>query len=502
MVPVHDMDLTNLNKDRNRKKTSVEPMMFGKVPPQAKEIEEVVLGAIMLEKNAFDLVSDILTPEKFYVDAHQRIYRAMCELDKKNSQIDMLTVSQQLISTEEIELVGGAYYVSKLTNSVVSSAHIETHAMYIVHKWKLRELIRIGGEAVTLGYDDTSDPEEIKEVIEQSLTSLDTDKKDISHVRTAVVDSLHRISRLKQAGSDITGIPSGFKELDRITHGWQDTDLIILAARPSVGKTAFALNLARNAAVSLRESGKSIAFFSLEMSIGQLTQRLLSAESEIWLDKISTGRTEEHEDAKLYQKSDFIGSLPIYIDDTSTINISQLSSKCRRLKRKKNLGMVIIDYLQLMSGSDKNNNREQEISKISRYLKGLAKELSVPIIALSQLSRALETRSGKKTPQLSDLRESGAIEQDADMVMFLYRPEYHDITANEMGESTKGYTELSIAKHRNGKLALHGDVIKLKALLHIQKFVDYTEEGDHYTTYTPGGSFRPVSSQDVTEDAF
>jgi replicative DNA helicase len=279
--------------------------------------------------------------------------------------------------------------------------------------------------------------------------------------------------------------------LDKVTYGWQPTDLIILAARPSVGKTAFALNLARSAALDPHKP-TAVGFFSLEMSSAQLVQRILSAESEIWLEKIARGKLEEHEMKQLYKRGiERLSKAPIFIDDSAALNIFELRAKCRRLKNKHNIGIIIIDYLQLMSGSaDRNSNREQEISKISRDLKGLAKELQVPIIALSQLSREVEKRKeGNKMPQLSDLRESGAIEQDADMVMFLYRPEYYDITANEFGENNKGETHVKIAKHRNGSL----ETIKLKALLHIQKFIE-DESSDGFNPGLPKeGNWRPVT---------
>jgi replicative DNA helicase len=289
-------------------------------------------------------------------------------------------------------------------------------------------------------------------------------------------------------------VPSGFSSLDRVTYGWQNSDLIILAARPSVGKTALALNLARNAALHSTKP-TSVAIFSLEMSAGQLVQRILAAESEIPLEKIARGKMEEHEMQQLYKKGiQRLANAPLYIDDTAALNIFELRAKCRRLKNKHNVGLIIIDYLQLMSGTgeNRNSNREQEISTISRNLKSLAKELQIPILALSQLSREVEKRKeGNKMPQLSDLRESGAIEQDADMVMFIYRPEYYDITANEFGESNKGETIIRIAKHRNGSL----ETLKLKGLLHIQKFIDW--EGDDLSGLgMGGGNWKPVSGLD------
>ncbi|MEI2739882.1 MAG: replicative DNA helicase [Chitinophagaceae bacterium] len=493
------MDLTNLNKDRKqRRKSSLDlgTMVYGKVPPQAKDLEEAVLGAIMLEKSAFDTVVEILKPECFYVEAHQRIFQAMQGLSNKSQPIDILTVAEELRFKEELEMVGGAYYVTKLTNAVVSSANIEAHSRIILQKFIQRELIRISGEIIGDAYEDSTDVFDLLDDAESKLFEITNNhlRKNFDTIDSVLVKTIQRIEDLRHKNEDVTGVPSGFPSLDRVTYGWQNTDLIILAARPAVGKTAFALNLARNAVM---HPGKAtpVALFSLEMSAGQLVQRILAAESEIWLEKIARGKLEEHEMKQLYARGiQRLAQAPLFIDDTPALNIFELRAKCRRLKNKHNIGLIIIDYLQLMSGTgeNRNSNREQEISNISRNLKALAKELSVPIIALSQLSRAVETRSagkdGNKMPQLSDLRESGAIEQDADMVMFLYRPEYYDITQNEMGENNRGETIVRIAKHRNGSL----ETIKLRALLHIQKFT----EDDGSTFGTPGGlsgNWKPVS---------
>src|SRR6187200_3435685 len=488
------MELTNLNKDRKqrRKTTSdLSSLVYGKIPPQAKDLEEAVLGAIMLEKNAFDVVIEILKPECFYVDAHQRIYRAMQGLAQKNKPIDILTVVEELKTREELDMVGGPYYVTKLTNAVVSSAHIETHARIILQKFIQRELIRVSGEIIGDAYEDSTDVFDLLDDAESKLFEITSNhlRKNFDTIDSVLVKTIQRIEDLRHKNEDISGVPSGFATLDRITYGWQPTDLIILAARPSVGKTAFALNLARSAALHPTKP-TGVAFFSLEMSASQLVQRILSAESEIWLEKIARGKLEEYEMKQLFQKGiQRLAQAPIFIDDTAALNIFELRAKCRRLKNKHNVGLILIDYLQLMSGTgDRNSNREQEISRISRDLKGLAKELQVPIIALSQLSREVEKRKeGNKIPQLSDLRESGAIEQDADMVMFLYRPEYYDITANEHGESNKGETHVRIAKHRNGSL----ENIKLKAMLHIQKFVDMDHD-DFSGMGLPKGSWKPV----------
>lgn len=489
------MDLTNLNKDRKRRKSSLDlsTMVYGKLPPQAKDLEEAVLGAIMLEKNAFDNVVEILKPECFYVEGHQRIFRSMQSLAQKSQPIDILTVVEELRSKEELEMIGGPYYVTKLTNAVVSSANIEAHARIILQKFIQRELIRISGEIIGDAYEDSTDVFDLLDDAESKLFEITNNhlRKNFDTIDSVLVKTIQRIEDLRHKNEDVTGVPTGYPSLDRITYGWQNTDLIILAARPSVGKTAFALNLARNAALHASKP-TPVAIFSLEMSAGQLVQRILAAESEIWLEKIARGKLEEHEMKQLYARGiQRLAQAPLFIDDTPALNIFELRAKCRRLKNKHNIGMIILDYLQLMSGTgeNRNSNREQEISNISRNLKSLAKELNVPILALSQLSREVEKRGAKdgtKMPQLSDLRESGAIEQDADMVMFLYRPEYYDITTNEMGENNRGETHVRIAKHRNGSL----ETIKLKALLHIQKFIE--DDGNDFGNMGLPGNWKPV----------
>ncbi len=491
------MDLTNLNKDRKQKRRSsfdLGTMVYGKVPPQAKDLEEAVLGAVMLEKTAFDTVVEILKPECFYVEAHQRIFSSMQSLSNKSQPIDILTVVEELRTREELEMVGGPYYVTKLTNAVVSAANIGAHARIILQKFIQRELIRISGEIIGDAYEDSTDVFDLLDDAESKLFEITNNhlRKEYSSIDTILVNTIKRIEDLRQRNEDVTGVPSGFSGLDRVTYGWQNTDLIILAARPAVGKTAFALNLARNA-VMHSSKPTPVALFSLEMSAGQLVQRILSAESEIWLEKIARGKMEEHEMKQLYARGiQRLSQAPLYIDDTPALNIFELRAKSRRLRNKHNIGLIIIDYLQLMSGTgeNRNANREQEISNISRNLKSLAKELNVPIIALSQLSRAVEQRGakeGSRIPQLSDLRESGAIEQDADIVMFLYRPEYYDINSNAEGENIRGLTEVKIAKNRNGSL----ETVKLKALLHIQKFTNWNE--DPYSGIgLPAGGWRPV----------
>src|SRR5215218_3092114 len=365
------MDLTNLNKDRKARRKSgsldLGTMVYGKVPPQAKDLEEAVLGAIMLEKSAFDTVIEILKPDCFYVESNQRIYRAMQGLQQKNLPIDLLTVVEELKFREELDLVGGPYYVSKLTNAVVSSANIEAHSRIILQKFIQRELIRISGEIIGDAYEDSTDVFELLDESESKLFEITNNhlRKDYAAISDVLVKTIQRIEDLRTRQDEISGVPTGFHLLDRITYGWQPTDLIILAARPSVGKTAFALNLARNAALHPTKP-TPVAVFSLEMSAGQLVQRILSAESEIWLEKIARGKMEEHEMKQLYAKGiQRLAQAPIFVDDSAALNIFELRAKCRRLKNLNNIGLIIIDYLQLMSGTGgegKNSNREQEIS--------------------------------------------------------------------------------------------------------------------------------------------
>jgi replicative DNA helicase len=491
------MDIVNQNKDRRtRRKPAIDlsTTVYGKLPPQARELEEAVLGAIMLEKSAFDTVIEILKPECFYTDVNQRIFKAFQSLAQQSMPIDMLTVVEQLKTSEELEAVGGPYYITKLTNAVVSTANIEAHSRIILQKFIQRELIRISGEIISDAYEDSTDVFDLLDDSETKMFSITNNylKNNYEDIGNALAKTINRIDELRTKTEDISGVPSGFASLDRITYGWQPTDLIILAARPSVGKTAFALNLARNAALSPnKEKRTAVGFFSLEMSSSQLVQRILSAESGIAMEKIARGKLEDHEYKQLHVKGvQSLEQAPIFIDDTAALNIFEFRAKARRLVNKHNVGIIIIDYLQLMSGTaDRGSNREQEISTISRNLKALAKELNIPIIALSQLSRAVETRKESKMPQLSDLRESGAIEQDADMVMFIYRPEYYENFSNEHGESTRGETHIKIAKHRNGSL----ETIKLRALLHIQRFEEW--DGDSGPALSSGGNWKPLGPQ-------
>ena len=424
----------------------------GRIPPQATDLEEVVLGALMLEKDAVNEVIDILSPEAFYLDKHQKIFAAIKDLFGKSEPIDILTVTNELKFRGELEMVGGAYYISKLTNRVVSAANIEYHARIIIQKYIQRELIKISSDLIHEAFEDTTDVFDLMDKAEGNLFKISENnlRRSYDTMQDLVVQAIKEIQNAKSADNKLRGVPSGYSALDGITQGWQKSDLIILAARPSMGKTAFALNLARNAAVDFHIP---VAFFSLEMSKVQLVTRLISTESSLPADKLRSGDLAEYEWQQLNTKVTPLTDAPIYIDDTAQLSIFELRAKCRRLQQQHDIQMIFIDYLQLMTakGGDKGLNREQEISTISRSLKSLAKELQIPVLALSQLSRSVEQRPGSKKPILSDLRESGAIEQDADMVLFLYRPEYYKNEA-DAADKPKGYTIVDIAKHRNGKL--------------------------------------------------
>lgn len=428
--------------------------IFGKVPPQARDLEQAVLGALMLEKDALNTVIDIIKPESFYVEANQKIFRCIQRLFSKTEPVDILTVTEELRKSGELEDVGGPYYIMEMTNRVASAANVEYHARIIAQKYIQRELIRISTEIINQAYEDTTDVFDLLDKAEKDIFSITDEnlRRNFSSLSHLLLKSMDEIEKAKDHDDALTGVPTGFPALDRITSGWQKSDLIIIAARPGMGKTSFVLSMARNAAVDFK---KPIAFFSLEMGAEQLTKRLISAETELSMDKIIRGNLAPFEWQQLLSKVGSLQEAPIFIDDTPAINIFELRAKCRRLKTQYNVQLFIIDYLQLMSGTSENRgmNREQEISNISRSLKNIAKELKTPVIALSQLNRSVETRGGNKKPQLSDLRESGAIEQDADLVLFIYRPETYGLTENENGASTIGMAEIIIAKHRNGPLA-------------------------------------------------
>lgn len=456
----------------------------GKLPPQAIDLEEAVLGALMLEKEALNDVIDILSPQSFYKEEHQKIFSAIIELFQLGKPIDLLTVTETLKSRGELDFVGGPFYISQLTNRVASSAHAEYHARIISQKHILRELIRISSETIRDAYDETTDVFELLDKSEKGLFDVTQGniRKDYEKMNNLLHDAIEQLEKLGKQKDGLSGVPSGFSELDRVTSGFQKSDLIVVAARPGMGKTAFVLSLARNTAVDHK---RPVGIFSLEMSTRQLTFRLIASETELNAAKLRTGKLENHEWEQLNAKIGKLAEAAIFIDDTPALSVFELRAKCRRMKAKHNIELIIVDYLQLMTvGGDnknsRNGNREQEISMISRSLKGIAKELDVPVIALSQLSRAVETRGGTssvKRPQLSDLRESGAIEQDADVVAFIYRPEYYGLTQDAEGNSTIGLAELIIAKHRNGALR----DVKMKFIEELAKFTDW-ETSDIFHT--------------------
>ncbi|MBP9991291.1 MAG: replicative DNA helicase [Bacteroidales bacterium] len=457
----------------------------GKVPPQALDLEEAVLGALMLDQIALSNTIETLHVEFFYKPEHQSIFRAIFKLFEQSQPVDMMTVIDRLRQDGELEAAGGSYYVAQLTNKVVSAAHIEYYVRVLSEKFIERELIRISTETITSAYDDTTDVVDLLDKTEQRLMDINDKnfRADYHDMRSLVGQATEQIKASQENKGNCAGLPTGFLELDRTTAGFQPGTLIILAARPAMGKTAFALTMARNIAVDFK---KPIAFFSLEMTAVELTMRLISSEAEIPGEDLKKGdRIQPWQMEQILTKTQTLNEAPIYIDDTPGLTIFELRAKCRRLKQKYDIQMVFIDYLQLMTagGDSKNGNREQEISTISRQLKALSKELSIPVLALSQLSRAVETRGGSKKPQLSDLRESGAIEQDADIVMFIYRPDYYGIDSDERG-STQGMADIILAKHRSGST---GEV----RLKFVNKYVRF-ENPD----YVPVNQFAGMSASE------
>lgn len=481
-VPTKNLWLDNIRSEQ------------GKLPPQALEMEAAVLGALMIEKEALTAVVDILTPETFYRDSHQRIYRAILQLFSKSEPIDVLTVMNQLLSTGDLEQVGGGHYLAELTRKVQSASNIEFHARIIAQAAIKRDMIGVASSILKDAYEDTTDVFQLLDKTEQAFFDISERnvKKNYLDASSILRQTIAELESKKNNKDGLTGVASGFTALDRITGGWQNTELVIIAARPAMGKTAFVVSSMRNAAIDFN---MPVAIFSLEMSCSQLMLRMISAEAEIDSEKLRKGSLEPHEWQQMHKRLDRLSKAPIFIDDTPALSVLELRAKCRRLKAQHDIQLIIIDYLQLMSGETSNKggtgNREQEIASISRALKNLAKELNVPVIALSQLSRAVETRGGDKRPMLSDLRESGSIEQDADMVMFLYRPEYYKITQDEDGNPTEGVGEVIIAKNRSGTV----DTVKLKFIGKFTKFTDldgfYRPNAD---TFPSNSSRNPTES--------
>ena len=460
---------------RSNSKAKIQPVNdYGRIQPQAPELEEAVLGALMIEKDAYSLVSEILRPESFYEHRHQLIYSAITDLAVNQKPVDILTVKEQLAKRGDLEEVGGPFYITQLSSKVASSAHIEYHARIIAQKALARELITFTSNVQSKAFDETLDVDDLMQEAEGRLFEISQQnmKKDYTQINPVIAEAYQLIQIAAARTDGLSGLESGFTKLDKMTSGWQRSDLIIIAASPAMGKTAFVLSMAKNIAVNYRNP---VAVFSLEMSNVQLVNRLIVNVCEIPGEKIKSGRLENYEWEQLDFKIKELFDSPIYVDDTPSLSVFELRTKARRLVREHGIKIIIIDYLQLMNASGMSfGSREQEVSTISRSLKGLAKELNIPIIALSQLNRGGEARQGAegKRPQLADLRESGAIEQDADMVCFIHRPEYYKITEDERGNSLIGLAEIIIAKHRNGAV---GDV-RLRFKSEFAKFMNVDED--------------------------
>ena len=430
---------------------------YGHLQPQAVELEEAVLGALMNEQDAHSLVSEVLRPESFYDRRHQMIYAAITDLAVRQRPIDIHTVVEQLRKRGELDEVGGPYYIAQLSSKVATSAHIEFHARIIAQKFLARELITFSSQIQTKAFDETQDVDDLMQEAEGKLFEISQQNltKDYTQINPVIKEAYEMLQKAAARTDGLSGLASGFHQLDKLTSGWQNSDLIVIAARPAMGKTAFVLSMAKNMAVNNRVP---VALFSLEMSNVQLVNRLIVNVCEIEGEKIKSGQLAPYEWGQLDYKIKELYDAPLYVDDTPSLSVFELRTKARRLVREHEVKIIIIDYLQLMNASGMSyGNRQEEVSTISRSLKGLAKELNIPIVALSQLNRGVENREGieGKRPQLSDLRESGAIEQDADMVCFIHRPEYYKIYADEKGNDLHGIAEIIIAKHRNGAI---GDV--------------------------------------------
>lgn len=429
----------------------------GRVPPQAVDVEKSVLGAMLIEREAIPQAIEVLPPEAFYSDKHQHIYEAILSLFERGNPVDLVTLTEELKRRDQLEAVGGSYYLTELTTEVASAANVEYHARIIAEKSLLRKMIETMTTIVGQAYDPSADAFELLDQAESKIFQISDSqlRKAAAPMNEVVKDTLERLETIHGQEGGITGVPSGFHKLDDLTSGWQNSDLIIVAARPSMGKTAFALASAQNAATH-PERSTGVAVFSLEMGAQQLAQRMLTSQARVDAHRARTGRMKDDDWQRLARAAGELSEANIFIDDTPGLSVLELRAKCRRLKAEHDIGLVVVDYLQLMQASGSNlrsgANREQEIAHISRSLKGLAKELDIPVIALSQLNRAVENRGGDKRPQLSDLRESGSIEQDADVVAFIYRAERYGITVDEQGNSTEGIAEIIVGKQRNGPI--------------------------------------------------
>ncbi len=447
---------------------------YGHVQPQALDFEEAVLGALMIERDAYSLISEILRPESFYDHRHQLIYEAVRTLNLEQKPVDIITVAEHLRKMGKLEEAGGPFYITQLSGKVASSAHIEYHARIIAQKALARELITFTSTVQTKAFDETVDVDDLMQEAEGKLFEISQQnmKKDYTQINPVINAAYDLLQKAAARSDGLSGLSSGFEKLDKMTSGWQNSDLVIIAARPAMGKTAFVLSMAKKMAVDMKIP---CAMFSLEMSNVQLVNRMIVNVCEIPGEKIKSGQLAPYEWVQLDSKITQLYDAPLYLDDTPALSVFELRTKARRLVREHGVKIIMIDYLQLMNASGMAfGSRQEEVSTISRSLKGLAKELNIPIIALSQLNRGVESREGidGKRPQLSDLRESGAIEQDADMVCFIHRPEYYKIYQDEKGRDLHGMAEIIIAKHRNGAV---GDVL-LKFRGEYARFQDPDED--------------------------
>ena len=490
------MTLQKTNLRRKPQSSQVEDSL-GRLQPQELEFEKSVLGALLLEKDAYSLISDILTPESFYDPRNQKVYSAISKLHVAQHPVDILTVVEQLRTDGTFDEVGGVAYLSSLTQNIVSSSHIEYHARIIAQKSTARELISYSANVQDKAFDPTQDIDELMQEAEGSLFKLSQKKlkKDYQQIDSVITEAYEMLHKAAERTDGMSGIASGFHALDRMTSGWQNSDLVILAARPAMGKTAFALSMAKNIAV---DQNIPVALFSLEMSNVQLINRVIVNTCEIKGEKIKSGQLEDYEWAQLDNKiKDLIGK-PMFVDDTPSLSVFELRTKARRLVKEHGVKLIMIDYLQLMNASGMSfGSRQEEVSTISRSLKGLAKEVNIPILALSQLNRGVENRPGgentldSKRPQLSDLRESGAIEQDADMVIFIHRPEYYHLYKDENGNDLRGKAVIIIAKHRNGAV---GDVL----LTFKGQYARFENPDEETATPLPGEDFNDISRSELS----
>lgn len=477
---------TKSSRSKRSNNIQIDPSL-GHLPPQSISAEQTVLGALLIDADAFTLVSELLQAEMFYEPKHQKIYSAILTLNMLERPVDLVTVSDQLKKDSTFEEVGGATYLVDLSNCVASAAHVEEHARIVAQKYVARQLISYAADVENKAFDESQDIDALMQEAEGSLFELSQKnmRQDYTQIDPVVMQARAIIEKASNNTGGITGVSTGYTDLDKVTSGWQESDLIIIAGRPAMGKTSFALSLAKNIAI---DNHDPVAFFSLEMNNVQLINRIISNVCSIQGSKILNGQLSQDEWARFDNNIGKMMGAPLYVDDTPALSVFELRTKARRLVKEKGVKLIMIDYLQLMNASGmKFNSRQEEVSTISRSLKGLAKELNIPIIALSQLSRAVEQRPGEdgKRPQLSDLRESGAIEQDADMVIFVHRPEYYHILQDANGNSLEGVALICIAKHRKG--ATTDVTLQFKG--EYTRFAN-REEFDPYANNSGGGTFR------------